>query len=756
MKQSNGRFMEYLTKNLAISAILSLLLVPTYTVALNSVKESEIRSVYSGFQSGFTKLDGTLTKLVDLSDLMTSDSCISRLIGIDGELQVSDFGLLSQAPSFLRNSIISDDLVINAYILPKKNRIFLSNSMVSEDRAKIYGTFYSINGYSMDDWVGAVLNGQRGFFFLPDAEANRNFDVADRQIRGETMHLVVPSPTTPDRSAQCAVVYMLDAGKVFSSFYSENLAGQSFAYLADKSGMIIADRGYEGCPLSLKDNISSGTIGGQDYTLLKAKGGKSGITAVIGINAQYFADRVKNVRNMILIYTAVILMTAVLLACLFAYRQYQPLKKLLSVAGKIYPGNTEKGYEYLSDTILSLDSERRQFRQEILSMDASIRGSLLERLLHGRLHTEKDAGRYLEYFHFSEECFCVFLMKIESCPDGREPMELSTRARAAVAERVVRETGCRVEFYNAEALRTDFVANFSAGAADPEAFRACLRGAAEEIAARLGVCAVFGVGSVVCGLKNVYTSAEEARNLLRMADSLDSVRIPSKEGPEPSRMIFDNNAGGKLYDLLFAGEMDCLEDFFRSTVRALEQNPPLATPEACQIFYGIRSVVDSAARSLYKGEKTAVLPVFSEDRNLKGQILSFLPVCGELCGFIATMKTGRSEKLQKEIVQYIRSAYRDGNLCALTVAEHFSVTEKAVYSAVKSLTGKSVGDFIEEIRFEGAEKLLRTTVNINKIPLMVGWNSTNTFYKAFKRVYGVSPGKWRECARQSGKSGRAL
>ena len=756
MKRGNGQFAKYLSRNLLIAAIVSSLLVPIYFVSLKSVRKNEVQSVYSDFETGFTQMDGTLEKLIDLSNLMVDNASISRLIHIDGEMQVRDYALLPQASSFVSSSIVSDDLVVNAYILSGKNDIFLSNSMVSEDRGKIYGTFYSIDGYDSQSWLKAVFKNRKGFFFLPDAVANWNFDVPERQKRHDTLHLVVPAPTAAGRSAQCAVVYMLNTEKLFEFFRSRNLSDKTFVYVADQSGNLIAGYRYRGRPLDLTGQVSSRKIDGTAYTLLRTESKKSGFSAVIGLDDRYFTTRVKDVRNMILIYTAAILLAAVAVSCFLAYRQYLPLKNLVSAARKIYPAGPDDEYEYISDTIRSLDGERQKFRREILSMDASIRGSLLERLLYGRIHTEADQKRCLEYFHFSERYFCVFLMKIASCPEGRDPMELSARARAAVVELIARETGCRVEFYNAEALRTDFVANFAAGAASPEALRSCLRKAVDEIGAGLGVQAVFGVGSVANGMKNVYASAWEARNSLRMADAAEPVRIPPEEGPEPARMIFDNNAGGKLYDLLLAGERNGVEDFFRSTARALEQRPPLTAPETCQVFYGIRSVVDGAERFLYRNAKTVALPVFSEDRNLKEQILSFLPICRELCDATAAMKTRRNKKLEADVVQYIRSAYRDGNLCALAVAEHFSVTEKSVYSAVKNLTGKSVCDFIEEVRFEEAEKLLRTSVSINKIPLMVGWNSTNTFYKAFKRVYGVSPGKWRESARQSERSGETL
>ena len=78
---------------------------------------------------------------------------------------------------------------------------------------------------------------------------------------------------------------------------------------------------------------------------------------------------------------------------------------------------------------------------------------------------------------------------------------------------------------------------------------------------------------------------------------------------------------------------------------------------------------------------------------------------------------------------------------------------KYLYNLVKEQTGKSFGEYLEGIRFRQAEKLLiESDTKINRIHKMIGFYSQNTFYKAFYRIYGVSPGTWREHNKQSIKT----
>lgn len=99
---------------------------------------------------------------------------------------------------------------------------------------------------------------------------------------------------------------------------------------------------------------------------------------------------------------------------------------------------------------------------------------------------------------------------------------------------------------------------------------------------------------------------------------------------------------------------------------------------------------------------------------------------------------------RQDVISFIQENYSDSNLCAGMLAERFGITEKYVFQIVRDCTGKSLGDLIKEIRFSKAEELLLSAVDINKIPEQIGFNSLNTFYKAFKRNYGISPGQWRE------------
>ena len=84
-------------------------------------------------------------------------------------------------------------------------------------------------------------------------------------------------------------------------------------------------------------------------------------------------------------------------------------------------------------------------------------------------------------------------------------------------------------------------------------------------------------------------------------------------------------------------------------------------------------------------------------------------------------------------------------MCVGFAAEHFGISEKRFSALFKELTGENFSVYVENLRFIQAERcLLETDWEIQKIADTIGYNSLDTFYKSFRKRYGMAPGKWKE------------
>ena len=79
------------------------------------------------------------------------------------------------------------------------------------------------------------------------------------------------------------------------------------------------------------------------------------------------------------------------------------------------------------------------------------------------------------------------------------------------------------------------------------------------------------------------------------------------------------------------------------------------------------------------------------------------------------------------------------------IAERFGLTARNFSRKFKKVSGRTPSEFIKEMRFEYAARLLKTThLTIQEIMYRVGISNKSYFYREFQRKYGVKPKEYRQ------------
>lgn len=116
----------------------------------------------------------------------------------------------------------------------------------------------------------------------------------------------------------------------------------------------------------------------------------------------------------------------------------------------------------------------------------------------------------------------------------------------------------------------------------------------------------------------------------------------------------------------------------------------------------------------------------------------------DLCEEFQNKKKHNRNKLIENIVDYINSQYMNSNLGLALVSSRFNISEGYISTIFKISMGVNFADYIEKVRINYACELLKNFNNtINSISEQVGYNSVQSFRRAFKKVKGVSPRELR-------------
>lgn len=95
------------------------------------------------------------------------------------------------------------------------------------------------------------------------------------------------------------------------------------------------------------------------------------------------------------------------------------------------------------------------------------------------------------------------------------------------------------------------------------------------------------------------------------------------------------------------------------------------------------------------------------------------------------------------ILQYIEEKH---GLCTLqSVAKHYGFNADYLSRLIKKQLGKNFKDLVQELRFNKARTLLRTTsLSIEEIANQVGYHNIGFFYQKFSALYELSPKQYRD------------
>ncbi|WP_421869518.1 helix-turn-helix domain-containing protein [Marinoscillum sp.] len=92
--------------------------------------------------------------------------------------------------------------------------------------------------------------------------------------------------------------------------------------------------------------------------------------------------------------------------------------------------------------------------------------------------------------------------------------------------------------------------------------------------------------------------------------------------------------------------------------------------------------------------------------------------------------------------------FRGSHIKLETVARATHLTEKQVSQAVNTVSQQNFSSYINKLRINEAKNLLLNPdyghYTIEAFAEMVGFANKVSFYKAFKRVYGLSPTEWKK------------
>lgn len=200
-----------------------------------------------------------------------------------------------------------------------------------------------------------------------------------------------------------------------------------------------------------------------------------------------------------------------------------------------------------------------------------------------------------------------------------------------------------------------------------------------------------------------------------------------------------------------------VEKFYQEYDRIMEA---VGEPAAMQTGMSLEIFYDLTAIFIAHMNRLELFPAASETVNL-GKLFSIreheswqeaVAFFRQLADLLFSSMTEENEQETNEVVRLIHEyveEHLDGDLSLTRLAERVYLTPFYLSRLFKQKTGKSITDYILEVRINKAKQLLsETPLKIYEISMRVGYESSAYFTKFFKKITQLTPQEFRDSTKK--------
>ncbi|MFC4809776.1 helix-turn-helix domain-containing protein [Paenibacillus sp. GCM10023250] len=482
-----------------------------------------------------------------------------------------------------------------------------------------------------------------------------------------------------------------------------------------------------------------------------------------GIPRKALMENANTIKYITWSVTGAALLIGLAVGWMLSHRNSAPINRLLGVVREQFGKDEPIGrnaYDFLQGNIATIITSNRTLEEELSRQQPLIRDAFLKRLLAGEFQTREEieaaaaqAGTGLALGRGS-----VGILHIHGYA-GLDSVDILNELSAA---RLLLKQGLRD--IDGRILMTDLgsdrvVAIFPAedGEADAETFRAAVQALLDPFAAYLfseyKITVTGSFGELFGSGMEVSRSYEQAKETMGYADYTQRKGMLwyADIRQESATYYYPLDMELRLISTLRAGDEEEAKRIVRSVMQQNTEDRELSPEMANQLIGELKGTLlklldqkTFAESDRFEDAKDRILAVqlTGSIEAIRGELNGIIET---LCGMITSKKNDLHIRTVEQIRQFVAEHYSDAELTLYRIAEQAERPEKYISQLFKEVTGTNLSDHLEKVRMDRAAELLRgKALTVDEIAAQVGYNSSHSFRRAFKRVMGVAPSAYRQ------------
>jgi AraC-like DNA-binding protein len=486
--------------------------------------------------------------------------------------------------------------------------------------------------------------------------------------------------------------------------------------------------------------------GSNDIVSVEMAGRKRGFRAELDIPKAVFSQRLLPFKRLAGVFAFFYILSGALLSIFFAQRNAKPVREIVNDVLNFgsrqvldrNPEDFKNDYKYIQHFLSKAGNDYDSFKTQLSRQEELQRENLFERLLHGLVYSDAVYQTVREYFPDFPSPFRIAAIAL---PNMEDAILAVYTMRQAMIQDIIKPH-----------IPPSGYAHFSGNTLvlllpdeGEDTLSERLGRLNADLRAKLNADCRIALSGKAADIRSIHEEFYLVRHLLRLPRGLTEGDILRNGNVSPLSFPIELLDASRLYELILHGEESKSVDFINSMFYELCRLGHADENDIQQLFFLYRRILLQIVNDLELDiSKEEIIPAYDSREELSFLFARVAESIRRICGIINSRREGRETEFEKSVIKYIDENITNTGLYTKMVTGSFHISENRLQNIIRRWTGKSFLEYVEFKRMRLArEMLLKTPKPISQITGECGYSSENSFYKAFRRFYGMPPSELR-------------
>ncbi|WP_405109115.1 helix-turn-helix domain-containing protein [Paenibacillus sp. FSL K6-1217] len=751
-------FRRFLISYLVILIIPSIGGYMSYSTSISVTQSISIENSVTQLQKSQELLERRMAEVEGLTRQLAINQELNVLMSEQGR-DTNVFGIWRAMRNVLTFGQTNDFLQDYYIYLANYDLVLTAGSSYRPDH---YYEIYHYADLSLEEWKQEILDRTHRSEIKPLSA------FVSKGTQSSVITYMQSLPLDSFNNSSPAVVVVNIDEKIIASMLS-GLTGRDggWVHISDADGNTLVLQGQDDAyveklaadPFFDADQVSQFY---KDDLVITTRSATNGWVYQAGIPRSVLMENANKIKHMTWMITAGALFLGLLAGLVLAYRNSMPINRLLAVMKEQFgkEGSPERNeFDFLSGNIADMITKNKLLETELTRQLPVVRDAFLKRLIAGEFESREEIVSAAEQADIAlgEGSGYAVILQIKGY-SGMDSVEILNELNAA--RLLLKQTFAELAgpFPMTDIGSDKIVILFFSSTEDTPAGHAAgmerlMDQGVQQVFGEYRISVQGGIGEYFSSVTEVSASFEQARQALEYAVYTNHKGIMRHQEVqiENTTYYYPLETEQRLISTIRAGELAeavrIIDATFAQNLGPRELSMEMKHQLIGEMKGTFLKLLDQKIfmeSALGESVKRQIIDIGTSEPLASIQA-EFLELTGELCGYITGKKKDAHTQIIKQIYQYTAEMYADTELTLYRVAEHVERPEKYISQLFKEVTGVNYSDHLIKVRMDEAAVLLRESrYTVDEIAARVGYNSSHSFRRAFKRLTGISPSTYRQ------------